>query len=63
MTHTYEENSVGMREPTLCVPQIPQRRLIITNGGGNFVPIRGGATHTWGCAYAPLGFALLLIIS
>jgi hypothetical protein len=46
MTHTYEENSVGMREPTLCVPQIPQRRLIITNGGGNFVPIRGGATHT-----------------
>ncbi|MCI50765.1 hypothetical protein A2U01_0072009, partial [Trifolium medium] len=34
LTHAYGENSVG-----LCAPQVSRRRLVIANGGENFVPI------------------------
>jgi hypothetical protein len=39
LAHAYRENLVGRGEPSLCVSQIPQRRLVIANGGGNFVLI------------------------
>ncbi|MCI50541.1 hypothetical protein A2U01_0071785, partial [Trifolium medium] len=39
LAHAYGENSIGMREPTSCAQQVPQQRLVITNGGGIFVPI------------------------
>ncbi|MCI70873.1 hypothetical protein A2U01_0092136, partial [Trifolium medium] len=39
LTHAYGENSVGRGQSTLCVPQVPRRRLVIANGGENFVPI------------------------
>ncbi|MCI52326.1 hypothetical protein A2U01_0073570, partial [Trifolium medium] len=38
LTHAYGENSIGREELTLCAPQIPRRRLVIANNGGNFVP-------------------------
>jgi hypothetical protein len=32
-THAYGENSVGRVESILFAPQVPRRRLVITNGG------------------------------
>ncbi|MCI00720.1 hypothetical protein A2U01_0021742, partial [Trifolium medium] len=26
-------------EPILCAPQVLRQRLVIANGGGNFIPI------------------------
>jgi hypothetical protein len=40
-----KKNSIGRGEPTLCASQVPQRRLIINNGGGNFVPISWPVTQ------------------
>ncbi|MCI87997.1 hypothetical protein A2U01_0109283, partial [Trifolium medium] len=39
LAHAYEKNSVGRGKPTLCTPQVCRRRLVIANGGGNFVSI------------------------
>ncbi|MCI66308.1 hypothetical protein A2U01_0087566, partial [Trifolium medium] len=39
MAYADRENSVGRGELTLCAPKVPRRRLVIANGGGNFVPI------------------------
>ncbi|MCI33560.1 hypothetical protein A2U01_0054777, partial [Trifolium medium] len=39
LAHAYGENSVERGELTLCTPQVPRRRLVIANGGGNFVSI------------------------
>jgi hypothetical protein len=35
----YGENLIGKGELTLCTPQVPQWRLVITIGSGNFIPI------------------------
>jgi shikimate kinase len=34
MSHAYGENSVRRGESIMCAPQVPQRRLVIANGGG-----------------------------
>ncbi|MCI40672.1 hypothetical protein A2U01_0061905, partial [Trifolium medium] len=39
LAYAYEENSVGRGEPTSCAPQVPRWRLVIANGGRNFIPI------------------------
>jgi hypothetical protein len=39
MTHVYEENLVKRRELVLCVLQVFQRRLVIINDVGIFIPI------------------------
>jgi hypothetical protein len=37
----FGENSARRGEPTLCARQVLKWRLIITNGGGNFVQYHG----------------------
>jgi hypothetical protein len=37
MTYTYGENSIGIREHTLCAPQILLSILVIVNRVKNFV--------------------------
>jgi hypothetical protein len=42
LAHAYKENSVGKGEHTLCVRHVHRRKLIIINGGGNFISISCG---------------------